>query len=525
MAASRLLAEVAADGWGSVSPSVYETGRLVAAAPWLAGHAERLEFLCRTQHPDGGWGGPAGYAVVPTLSATAALLAELARTPDGGRRPPLTHTAEAGLRLVRRWREPGGWLDPERGPAIPDTVAVELIVPALLAELDRLLPESPNGSSRLSSGLDLRPLTALQARAVLGPPPPEPVHHVLELLGPAGKAAPFVRLAGGGVGASAAATAAWLGGRPDGPPAARRFLERLAARGGGTVPNVTPIAYFEAAWVLNSLAVGGVGVSAPGAVLDRLEAGLTGAGCPAGPGLPVDSDDTAGVLSALLRHGRPRAPEALLRFHADGYFRCFARERNPSVSANAHVLEALSLHLARIPQDRARFAGPAARAARWLLDQQRADGEWWDKWHASPYYATGCCVLALSLHGGLGADAAIGRAVTWVLETQRVDGSWGRWRGTVEESAYAVQVLARAMPDPAVTAAVARSREFLAGPPPDAVDPPLWHGKDLYTPVAVVRAARLAALNLAIGYSRRRPVIPRARRSAEIAAPTGAGIG
>lgn len=54
--------------WGQVSPSVYETGRLVSLAPWLTGHRERLDYLISTQRPDGSWGAPDGYGVVPTLS-------------------------------------------------------------------------------------------------------------------------------------------------------------------------------------------------------------------------------------------------------------------------------------------------------------------------------------------------------------------------------------------------------------------------------------------------------------------------
>jgi hypothetical protein len=491
-AASRLLADVAADPWGSMSASPYETGRLVALAPWLAGHAARLEFLRATQQPDGSWGGSDGYAAVPTLSVTAALLTERAR-PDHAPSQALDQAARAGLQAVRRW------LDASRGPAIPDTVAAELMVPVMLAELDSLLPPSAGGPLR--HRIDRQRLDALRAGLTAGHHPPEQVHHCLELLGPAAVAAPFVRPAmaragevGGGIGASAAATAAWLGG-PAGPPASRAFLDRLQDRGGGPVPNVTPISYFEAAWVLNSLAAGGLAYQAPAELLDRLETSLTAAGCPAGPGLPVDVDDSAGVLAALLRHGRVRSPEPLLGFQTDGYFRCFHGERNPSVSANAHVLEALCLYLRRRPEDRGRFAAPAAMVVAWLLDQQQPDGGWWDKWHASPYYATACCALALSLHGGAGAHAAIERAVSWVLDTQRSDGTWGRWHGTVEETSYAMQVLALAEHRPAAAAALARGHAFLADPPA-AEYPPLWHGKDLYTPVAVVRAARLAALHL-----------------------------
>jgi hypothetical protein len=219
------------------------------------------------------------------------------------------------------------------------------------------------------------------------------------------------------------------------------------------------------------------------------------------------------VLSALLRHGRIRPPESLLGFRGDdGYFRCFPSERNPSLSTNAHVLETIALYLARRPGEQGRYGAPAATAARWLLDQQHPDGSWWDKWHASPYYATAGTVSALARHGGRDEAGAIARAVAWVLATQHPDGSWGRWWGSVEETAYAVQILAEAAPHRATPEAIRRAAAFLAydsppasrrdappppSPPPQAEYPPLWHGKDLYTPVRVVRAARLAALRLA----------------------------
>jgi squalene cyclase len=95
---------------------------------------------------------------------------------------------------------------------------------------------------------------------------------------------------------------------------------------------------------------------------------------------------------------------------------------------------------------------------------------------------------------------ALRRAVRWTLATQRPDGSWGRWCGTVEETSYAVQILT-AVPVKGALAdhAIARARDWLLEQPDDAGWPPLWHDKDLYTPIAVVRAARIAALHLAAG--------------------------
>jgi halimadienyl-diphosphate synthase len=483
-AAQRLVAEVAADPMGQVAPSVYDTGRLVALAPWLAGHRARVEFLCRHQRRDGAWSGPDGYAVVPTLSVTAALLAELDRHPDAA----VASAARRGLYALRQW------LVPPHRTGIPDTIGVELILPALVDELRGLGPQDAVTALRLPPGFDRRSLDGARA-AFATRTLPRRAWACLEVLGPAAVAAPSVRPAMGAVGCSAAATAAWLGGT-GGDRAALAFLEALQARAGGPVPGVTPITYFEPAWVLNSFAIGRLTPVVPPELLDRLERGLTDEGAPAAPGLPADSDDTAAVLSVLLRHGRVRAPDCLLGYRADGYFRCFIDERNPSVSANARVLETLALYLAHRPSQRTRFAAPAAMVAAWLRDRQQPDGSWSDKWHASPYYATTSCVLALLRHDPAGNRTAIDRAVQWVRETQRPDGSWGCWHGTIEETAYAVQLLVAAGDQSAVGA----GRAYLEQPAGDPA--PLWHAKDLYAPLAVIRAARLAALNLAASVAR-----------------------
>ncbi|HAJ62943.1 MAG TPA: hypothetical protein DCP31_30015, partial [Cyanobacteria bacterium UBA8543] len=99
--------------------------------------------------------------------------------------------------------------------------------------------------------------------------------------------------------------------------------------------------------------------------------------------------------------------------------------------------------------------------------------------------------------------AALNRAISWVLHTQRDDGSWGFWCGTLEETAYALQMLLLAgqTQDPVAIAQAARRGErfltkHLNAPPNDPVHMPLWHGKELYQPRRIVRAAVLSALYL-----------------------------
>ena len=126
-----------------------------------------------------------------------------------------------------------------------------------------------------------------------------------------------------------------------------------------------------------------------------------------------------------------------------------------------------------------------------LVAHQDADGSWTDRWHASPYYATACCALALARVGADRPVPALRRAARWVLATQRPDGSWGRWSGTAEETAYALQILVHT--GAAAEHAVVRGYRYLVATADQPDHPPLWHDKDLYAPHAIIQAAVLAA--------------------------------
>ncbi|HEX3785954.1 MAG TPA: prenyltransferase/squalene oxidase repeat-containing protein [Pseudonocardiaceae bacterium] len=498
---------MASDSHGSISLSVYETARLVSLAPWLAGHRQRLRFLVRRQRSDGGWGESDGYALVPTLSATEALLVCLERdgpSVDG----TLVAAADAGLRALSRWLRPG------ISVPVPDLVAVELIVPALVAAINASLDRlgARLGAERtgwrevrlvLPDGMDDRHLTRLRAEAEFGTDLPAKLAHSLEAFGEVAPGASFARPRLGGVGCSPAATAAWLGAQapPDGAgrePVA--YLEAAQDRADGPVPVCTPVPVFERAWVLAALASAGVEVTVPAEVLAGLYAAVGELGAAAGDGLPTDADTTSTVLYVLARAGRPRSPASLCAYRVGDHFTSFPSERTVSTTTNAHVLRAMGAWLAHRPGESDRYGEAMAALSTWLCGQQEADGTWSDKWHASPYYATACCAVALAEHGtGQHTGPAARRAVDWVLATAREDGSWGRWRGTREETAYAVQVLLLAgtgQPGTRITTAAARGAAFLLRPEASE-HPPLWHDKDLYTPTRVVRAEVIAALHLA----------------------------
>ncbi|MBQ1073417.1 prenyltransferase [Micromonospora sp. C31] len=486
--------------WGDVAFSVYETGRLVAVAPLLAGHTERIAFLVRTQRADGAWGPPEGYALVPTLSATDALLAVLADEglPPGAR-PASAAAASRGLRALSTLLAGGS--------AVPDTPAADLIVPALVESINART-SGPGAALparhplRLPAGTDRRRLTAVRAAHAAGTGLHPKLAHFGELFdGPAQRWLRPRAAGPGTVGASPAATAAWLataGPDADGR-AARAFLDRLVSAGGGPVPCPTPITVFERAWVLSWLSRAGIEVRPPEAVLAGLADAVGSAGAATGAGLPPDADTTAVSLYALGRLGRPLDPASLWAYETAEGFCTWPGEDGFSVTTNAHVLDALAQHALRDPGAGSRHRTAIDRLARVLRERQEADGSWRDRWHASPYYATACCVLALTESTWDDVSlGAVGRAVRWVLANQRDDGSWGRWEGTAEETAYALQILlAVAAQEPAVVVAALRGRTYLEANAGRHEHPPLWYGKELYCPTTIVRSAVLAASHLA----------------------------
>lgn len=490
--ADALVASLLAAPGGQVSPSVYETGRVVALAPWLRGHAARVRYLLAAQRPDGGWGGPEGYALVPTLSAVDALLATVARGELPAEQARLHRAAAQGLRRLRRW------LAEYRAADLPDMPAIELIVPALVGSLNRRL----RAGLPLPAGMTERPLRMLRSWLASDAEVPEKLLHALEVAGEAAGRARGVRPTPlGTVGASPAATAAWLHGRDgrDGRDApARHHLEEVAERHGGPVPVGYPITVFERGWTLSWLLRAGVPLDVPARLPAELRAALGPAGAPGGEGLPADADSTSVALYTLLRLGEPVSPDCLAAFDAGTHFCTWQGEQGFSVSVNAHVLDALGEYLRVRPEAGPRHAGTVDRLCRLLRARQRADGGWQDRWHVSPYYATACCVLALADFGGDAYRDVLDRAVRWTLDTQRDDGSWGRWAGTAEETAYALHILIRgtAVRDERCATAIARGYARLRRASREE-HPALWHDKDLYLPRAIVEAVILAARHLA----------------------------
>lgn len=506
-AANDLLDACANDDFAHISPSVYETARVVADAPWLDGHLRRMAFLRAQQHTDGGWGQPGydgtgaeGYRLVPTLSAVEALLTVLAGTVPLPERDAVAQAARSGIRILRNWLAAGAGHEQSR----PDTVAIELIVPGLIERInDRLtagvgLGDGPAADREFlpqPNPGDLVLLTRLRAAARAGAAVPDKLWHTWEMLHPGVPRVSPVYPVAGAVSCSPAATTSWLGTTPDPDEPAGRYLAELLRREGGPVPVATPMPYFERSWILNVFATHGVAYTMRDDLLTGLDAALGEHGAPAGPGLPADGDDTACVLYALDLHGAGRRPDSMMQYFAGDHFRCYPEERTPSSTVNAHAVEALGHWIRRHPRDTHRYE-PALRAAvDWLLAAQRTDGRWDDKWHASPYYATAVCAQALTEYGGSAARHAIGRAVRWGVESRHDGGGWGIGpHGTAEETTYAAWLLTLA-DGPGADRALATAWTILADATTDIQSPTLWIGKDIYAPERIIEATRLAVVH------------------------------
>ncbi|MEV4714708.1 prenyltransferase/squalene oxidase repeat-containing protein [Micromonospora sp. NPDC049374] len=494
-----LVAEMMRDPAGRTSPSPYETARLVSLAPWLVGHRDRVRYLLDTQRPDGGWGPPGGYGLVPTLSATEALLTVLRSNPPADM-ARLAHAVDRALVTLTG-------LMSGTGP-LPDTPALDLIVPALADRIDQHLhhpavrPPAVLERWQRSTPLGLPPgvtrqrLTAVRHLVVTGAPIPDKLLHALEVVADLAPAAGGVTPnTSGTVGASPAATAAWLG-KPDRPGGheAVAYLEGTVGRYGGPVPCAAPITVFERAWVITILARAGINLTASTGLVDSLTADLGAAGTPTGPGLPTDADTTAVTLAALGRLGIPVSTDCLWPYETPEGFATWPGEDGFSTTTNAHVLDALGQRLAEQPGAQPRHRTAVRRLVAALLDRQELQGSWADRWHASNYYATACCVQALAEFGDPSTVAKpLTRAVDWTLAAQRTDGGWGTWTATAEETAYALHILlASDTRAPKVIDAVRRGHAYLCRHD-GTTGPALWHDKDLYQPTLIVRATVLAA--------------------------------
>ncbi|MER7001030.1 prenyltransferase/squalene oxidase repeat-containing protein [Streptomyces sp. NPDC000410] len=440
---------------------------------------ETLEWLRRHQHADGSWGGVVPTAQDRFLSTLAAVTA--LRTAPGAW---VREAVRAGITYLNGHPDP--WAQGQE-----EMLAFELVAPTLVAQAQELgLRLPPHIVSALT---ELRERKLAKVPAGFLTTVRTPLLHALETLTDVIPVAAVAALASsdGSIANSTASTGVYW--QATGDPAALDYLRNAArSAGDGGMPEWYLIDVMEPAWSLYSLGRAGLDSASMGQQVDRLAA----LAAEAPHGLPTmtnndffDADDTAMVVSVLRMFGRPyeQLQQTLLGFEDEHYFRAFAFERHPAISANGHVLEALA-------PDRDRFTTQIDKCKNFLISAQREKAWWADKWHRSPYYATAHVVPGLAQV----APDAVSGTWQWLLDTQQPDGSWGTGTGRPEESAWAVLALDSLAPHhgPIPDGPRHRAHQFLTASLDQDDHAELWVGKALFLPPALVKSTVLAAYTL-----------------------------
>ncbi|HEX8441023.1 hypothetical protein [Archangium sp.] len=393
-----------------------------------------LETVRHTQRADGGWGPEQVDYVSSRILATLASV--LALTEFDGHKD--LARAKKGVAYVQK-----AWSRLEEEPDL--TIGFELVAHPLMLELTR----------RASATEELRGLEQVLDEAKLlfdekmSRLPKELTYwpelslaFSLEFLHDKLNAKKARGLVGhsGTITASVAATAYYV--IESGDETSYKALERLVERG-----NLENISYavdtrlWETIWTLHNLHVAGLTADLKEECryrLDFIHKHIGTHGLAWSTEISYgDSDDSAVAFKVLNDFGYKVDWSLLEQYEKPDGFVGFLAERGPSVSANAHVLEAIQ-HDGHLNAHHPRGEEWRDKAAQLLLRQRRAKGYWTDKWQVSPYYPTSCAVKALLDW----KPSSAFRSLRWMQDTQRSDGGWGWFnRSSPEESAYALHVL------------------------------------------------------------------------------------
>lgn len=486
----QLLQEI---GPGKMTNTAYDTSwiaRLQGIESNLANNA--LNWIAENQLPDGSWGAkdPVYYhdRVICTLAAMTTLTQHGRRTKDREQiRKGLLALEQVTSNATRALStDPNG-----------ATIGFEMIVPSLVAEAEKLGIIKQQGDRILGR---LKHLRNTKVEKLKGKKISRFVTAAFssEMAGVDGQGILDIgnlQEINGSIGHSPSATAYFAKFISPGNPKALAYLREWVSDDGGA-PNVDPFDVFEPAWVLWNLAL------IPNLDKDTIElckhhldtlerhwdpeTGIAHAL----NYTPKDSDDSALVYELLTKFGRNINLKGVLGYEERDYFRCFAFEANPSVSANIHVLGALKA------AGHDKLHPSVQKILSFLRSKQDANGALFDKWHASPYYGTSHTIILGSTYD----KELCQKGVDWLINTQKLNGSWGFYTSSAEETAYAIQALITwrnnggEVPHQVIEAGHRWLKEHSEPP-----YPPLWIGKALYCPVFVVKAAILSALLLAEG--------------------------
>ncbi len=162
----------------------------------------------------------------------------------------------------------------------------------------------------------------------------------------------------GSVGNSPSATAYFL--RHESDEAALSYLKEVyALNKDGSIMTVYPFEIFEKAWVIYHFLLLGIPMEVQ---FLKFVPDLTQSWTETGVGISkssfvCDSDDTAVAFRALHLLGVELSPKVFEKYEQDDHFQCFEFERDPSISTNIHILDAIK----HVPNYSSRDSLPSRR--------------------------------------------------------------------------------------------------------------------------------------------------------------------
>lgn len=272
------------------------------------------------------------------------------------------------------------------------------------------------------------------------------------------------------------------------PEAYAYLLRTLLHTGDGSIMTVHPFEIFESSWMLYNYMIGGMNAHTfYGKYLKYFQECMSLRGVGASVYFPLpDADDTALVATVLARQGIPVSPTVFESYYTGEHFVTYGFETESSVTTNLHILDFFK-------ECNLQGQDVVERVVQFIKREMKYPGYWVDKWHSSVYYPTSHAVIALSNFD----DALALKAVSWLLMTQHENGLWGYGRGTLEETALAVQALLyyHMHVEHIDVDVLERAVSYLRAADLRAC-PEFWVAKGLYVPTNIVKSTVVSALNM-----------------------------
>ncbi|KAH8799111.1 Copalyl diphosphate synthase [Xylogone sp. PMI_703] len=456
-------------GLGAMSCAAYDTAWVSLVTKSIDGKKQWLfpecfQYLLATQSDEGGWAVGTGAQIDGLLNTAAPLLAlkRYASEPlqlqlDA---QDLTNRIERATVSLRS--QLAAW-----DVSTTDHVGFEIIVPAMLEYLQRENPSLVfefDGKTTLLK-INNAKMSRFRAEYLYGPRRMTALHSLESFIGKIDFDKVKHHKVQGSMMGSPSSTAAYLMHASQWDDESEAYLRHVikfaAGQNSGGVPSAFPSTHFEITWILSTLLRGGFAPSdLESAELSKLteimdnsfekENGVLGFA----PYFQSDVDDMAKTITSLNILGLSVSPESMIQaFEAETHFRTYADERDPSCTANSNALAAL-LH----QPDVSLYSSQIFKLAKFLSDcWWNSDGKIKDKWNVCYLYPSVLLVETLvdllfaieqnKRPGVFDQEIQFRIAITLFqaclrpLLEQQANGSWNQ---SLEETAYAVLILAEA---------------------------------------------------------------------------------